>query len=352
MARKKEYYDISNMLKTDAQYMILLGQRANGKSYQAKTTVIKDAYLNGKRFVYLRRWDNHIKAHTVENYFNDINISELTKGEYDGVCAWNGEIFFTITGEDGKRIKAQPIGYYCALNLGERYKSNVFENVNYIIFEEFITDGAYLVDEPRRLQQFVSTVLRHSAGHVIMVGNTLSRVCPYLMEWALEPVLRQKQGTIEVYHFHAGETVIDVAVEMCANNIKENKMFFGSASKQIVSGEWDVHDAPHLPRTQLEYEMVYEIELKYGAFRFCLQLLVEPKEGGCIVFVYPLTKKRKFLRVITNVFSDSPLITSCLDPAIRAEAVMIKCIKLNKVCFSDNLTASDFKSVMSNMKIC
>ena len=56
MARKKEYYDITNMLKTDAQYMILLGQRANGKSYQAKTTVIKDAYLNGKRFVYLRRW--------------------------------------------------------------------------------------------------------------------------------------------------------------------------------------------------------------------------------------------------------------------------------------------------------
>lgn len=41
---KKEYYNITNMLATNAQYMILLGQRANGKSYQAKKTVIENAY--------------------------------------------------------------------------------------------------------------------------------------------------------------------------------------------------------------------------------------------------------------------------------------------------------------------
>ena len=41
---KKQYYDISNLLKTKAQYMILLGQRANGKSYQAKKTVLEAAY--------------------------------------------------------------------------------------------------------------------------------------------------------------------------------------------------------------------------------------------------------------------------------------------------------------------
>ena len=28
---KVNYYDITNMLKTKAQYMMLLGQRANGK---------------------------------------------------------------------------------------------------------------------------------------------------------------------------------------------------------------------------------------------------------------------------------------------------------------------------------
>ena len=41
MARNIKYYDISNVLKTEAQYIILLGQRSNGKSYQAKLTVLK-----------------------------------------------------------------------------------------------------------------------------------------------------------------------------------------------------------------------------------------------------------------------------------------------------------------------
>ena len=40
MARNIKYYDISNVLKTEAQYIILLGQRSNGKSYQAKLTVL------------------------------------------------------------------------------------------------------------------------------------------------------------------------------------------------------------------------------------------------------------------------------------------------------------------------
>ena len=55
MARNIKYYDISNVLKTEAQYIILLGQRSNGKSYQAQLTVLKNAYKNKKNFVYLRR---------------------------------------------------------------------------------------------------------------------------------------------------------------------------------------------------------------------------------------------------------------------------------------------------------
>ena len=34
MAKKKQYYDIKNVLSTGAQWIILLGQRANGHSYQ------------------------------------------------------------------------------------------------------------------------------------------------------------------------------------------------------------------------------------------------------------------------------------------------------------------------------
>ena len=37
---KRNYYNIENLLATKAQYLMLLGQRANGKSYQVKKTVL------------------------------------------------------------------------------------------------------------------------------------------------------------------------------------------------------------------------------------------------------------------------------------------------------------------------
>ena len=348
---KKQYYDISRILDTNAQYMILLGQRANGKSYQAKKTVIDNAYHNDRKFVYLRRYKADIKTKAVESYFEDMPFSKLTKGEYDGVIAWNGRLYFSQLNEKGERVKAKEIGWYCALNEYERYKSQTFVDCDYIIYEEFITDSVYINDEPRQLQQFVSTVARHRQLTVILVGNTLSRVCPYFHEWCLEGVLKQKQGTIEIYHHHVGEDVIDIAVEYCANANFDNKMFFGQTSKQIVSGEWDTTDVPKLPRKQNEYEVVYELLVEYQKFQFVLSLMVESINGGVIVFIYPHTSNRKIQRKITQEFSDNPFISARLDTTKRPEFLINECFRNGKVCYSDNLTGSDFKHVNDVFRI-
>ena len=351
MVKKIKYYDISNILSTNAQYMILLGQRANGKSYQAKLTALKAAYEDGTPFVYLRRWREDIKTKAVQAYFGDMPIYSITNGEYDHVKVWNGEIFFATFADDGKEIKSECIGRACALNESERYKSWTFIDYRYILFEEFITDKAYLLEEPRQLQQFVSTVARNDSITVIMIGNTLSRVCPYFSEWCLEGVLQQKQGTIEIYHYHVDNTVVDIAVEYCANANTQNKMFFGQTAKQIISGEWDTVDVPKLPRKYYEYEKVYEVLLRYQKFEFVIELLIEPKNGGTLCHVYPKTKNRKIHRIITDTFSDLPNITTRLDIKKKPEAIMSNCFRLDKVCYSVNLTGSDFKNVMNVFRI-
>ena len=351
MAKKIKYYDISNILGTNAQYMILLGQRANGKSYQAKLVALKSAYENGTSFVYLRRWREDIKTKAVQAYFGDMPIYTITRGEYDHIKVWNGEIYFATFADDGKEVKSECIGRACALNESERYKSWTFIDYRYILFEEFITDKAYLIEEPRQLQQFVSTVARNDSITVLMIGNTLSRVCPYFSEWCLEGVLQQKQGTIELYHYHTDNSVVDIAVEYCANANAQNKMFFGQTAKQIISGEWDTIDVPKLPRKYYEYEKVYEILLRYQKFEFVIELLVEPKNGGTLCHIYPSTKQRKIYRIITDVFSDLPNVTTKLDIKKKPEAVMADCFRLDKVCFSDNLTGSDFRNVMNVFRI-
>lgn len=349
MARKK-YYDITNMLETHAQYMMLLGQRSNGKSYQAKKTVLENVYEKGRKFVYLRRWKEDIKQKFVTAYFGDMPINKITKGEWEYVKAWNGDLYFCRIEED-EEIKSESIGRYCALNESERYKSWTFIDYDYIIFEEFITDKVYLVDEPRELQQYVSTVARDKEITVLLIGNTLSRVCPYFSEWCLDGVLKQKQGTIEIYHHHVKDSIVDIAVEYCANSNTENKMFFGQSAKQIITGEWDTVDVPKLPRKQYEYDKVYEVLLTYQKFSFVIELLVELQNGGKLLHVYPYTGKREIYRKITNEFSDLPNVTSKLDCSKRPEQYMIDCLRLDKVCFSDNLTGSDFKNVTNIFRI-
>ena len=343
---KAKYYNISNILKTGAQYMILLGQRANGKSYQAKKTAIVNAYNNKKKFVYLRRWKLDISAKAVKAYFDDMPIQELTNDEFDTIEAYNGSLFFGKYTEDGKIERCDEIGKYCALNEAERYKSWAFKDYDYIIFEEFITDNIYLHDEPTLLQQFVSTVARLDKITVLMIGNTLTRVCPYFSEWCLDGVLKQKQGTIEIYHFHIDDiNTVDIAVEYCANADYKNKMFFGQTAKQIVSGEWDTKEEPKLPQSQNNYENVYEIKVCFQKFTFVMQLLIDKETGGAVVFVYPYTGTREIYRIITDAFSVSRFVSTTLDRTRKPESMIIDCWRQNKFCYSDNLTGADFKNI-------
>lgn len=348
---KIKYYDITELLKRDAEYNILLGQRANGKSYQVKKTIIEDAWKNDSAFIYLRRWQADVKTKAVEQYFDDCPISKITKGEYDRVFAWNGEIFFGKLDSEGRAVKGKRCGWYCALNEYERYKSRVFPNVKYIDYEEFITDALYLVDEPRLLQQFVSTIARHNRIQVFLVGNTLSRVCPYFAQWCLEGVLKQKIGTIEMYNFHVDGDIIHIAVEYCANADAKNTMFFGQAAKQIKDGAWDVTDVNKLPKKRNEYQLCYEILIEYQSFKFVCELLVEPKLGGVVCFIYPHTKNRKIKRIISDRISDDPLVTTKLVTSRRVEALIADCFRNNKVCYSDNLTGADFKAVNEHFKL-
>lgn len=341
---KKEYYNISNMLATKADYMILLGQRANGKSYQAKLTCLKHYLQTGEKFVYVRRWRSDITRNNVSMYFADMPIPQMTGGKYEGVTAFGGMLYFYRI-EDSKQIKGEQIGAYISLNESERIKSLQFVNYRYILFEEFITDKMYLTNEPTILQHVVSTIARDNNMTVLMIGNTLSRVCPYFAEWCLDGVLKQKLGTIEMYHFHTDNGITNIAVEMCGTVKTSSTMFFGQASKQIITGEWDTVDMPKLPKPAEEYVELYEVLFKYQKFAFVVKLLADESNGGTFVYIYPHTGKREIDRVVTNVFSTDPNVSARLLVDKRPEAMMATCFLNGNVCFSDNLTGVDFRNV-------
>ena len=97
-------------------------------------------------------------------------------------------------------------------------------------------------------------------------------------------------------------------------------------------------------------EQIGEMVLEYQNFQFVLELLVDPEEGTKLLFVYPKTTNRKIDRKITDRFTDK-MFESRFFMDNRPEMYIQQCIATNHVCYSDNLTATDFNNVISQMDL-
>ena len=100
----------------------------------------------------------------------------------------------------------------------------------------------------------------------------------------------------------------------------------------------------------LDYEKVYELIIAYHQFAFVVQLLVDIYTGICLVYVYPRTTARRIDRKICETFSDDIYITRYFKDN-RPEQRIRELIRNEKVVYSDNLTASDFQNVYTQMNL-
>lgn len=348
--KNRDYWNRKPLFDTGADYLIAFGQNCNGKSYQAKAEAIERA-MKGERIFYLRRMVDEVNQDKATLYFSDMPINELTKGEWDNIEGWRGLLYFSRFDKNGKKERSGYIGAYDSLYNWQKIKSVAWVNFTYIIFEEFISAGYYLDDEPTVLMKCVSAIFRDHKGTVLMLGNTISRNVPYFAQWTPN-VFKQKQGTIEVYHYHAeveGEEIdVNVAIEYCGHIKGTGKMFFGQASKTIMAGEWDVKEEPKLPKARCFYECVYELLLEYQTFSFVLQLLIDQESGTRLLYVYPFTGKREIPRIITDKFSEDMNITRYFKDN-RPERYIREAFANKRTVYSDNLTANDFKGVWASM---
>lgn len=357
MANKKIHYvkqsEIKSILKS-CNWLLLLGERSNGKSYASKTLIIQDCIKNNNEFIYLRRYDMDTKDSLCVSYFADCPIEQITDGDYSCIDVYRKGIYLSTVDENGKIKHGKKIGYCHALSSAEHYKSLAFPNVNYIIYEEVISqDGRYLVgSEPSRLQQYVSTIFRHRTnGKVVLIGNTISRICPYYREWDLK-VAKQKLGTIENYTFHndnGNDTKLSVYLTDSLNY--NTGMFFGLPAKNITKGAYDVTEQPHLPKHITNYKKLYNLVMEYNEFKFLATLLQDKNDGCLLWYIEPKTTEiKEGTRVISNKFYDNPLVTNSFrKPLTDVEARIFNLFSLGKVCYSDNLTGTEWNNIISYM---
>lgn len=122
------YYDYHRIISYGIPVNVLIGERGVGKSFGAKKYVIDKFLKKGASFLYLRRYENELKAvfekSSDKDFFNDIR--EFYKGHE--LVAKNRKFY----------IDGQVFGIAKRLTEAQDLKSSGgFDNVKTIIIDEY-----------------------------------------------------------------------------------------------------------------------------------------------------------------------------------------------------------------------
>ena len=117
-----EWVDVDKIIDDNpaCSWILIWGQRSNGKTYGTIERVMRE----GKRFAYIRRYDNEITRKEINDLISPHDIVKLTNGEYNDYEYKSGKFTYVVRDQNGKVVKTAPrdFGMTFSLNTWERYK--------------------------------------------------------------------------------------------------------------------------------------------------------------------------------------------------------------------------------------
>ena len=370
MAKEKiKYWDIYPILSKQAQYNIILGERSNGKTYGTLKYCLEEYFSNGDEFAYIRRWDEDLVGKKGESLFNGLIangvIKKLSKGKYN-TTVYKSRAYYLALEQDGKIIEQadKPFAYAFALTQHEHYKSNSYPRIRKIIFDEFLTRGAYLPDEFIIFQNVLSTIIRLRDDVIIfMLGNTVNKYSPYVKEMGLYRIQKQEKGTIDTYRF--GETGLTVAVEYSDFPVKQKRSniyfaFNNPRLNMIKNGAWEIDIYPHYPRdiykspdpNEILYTffIIFEGQIIEGDIISKTMNREEKKQEAVFLFFHPKTtplKKDNTNLVYQQDASPLPYYRRKITKQTNAlERRIARFFAKDKVFYSDNETGEIIRNYL------
>lgn len=262
----ENYYNLIRILREDAHYNIIFGERSNGKTFAVLEFIIWYYWNYGKRGAILRRYDLDLQGKRGSSVFNNIirnkkrgNIlKKITGGKYTGIYYYSQQWFMYNEDDKGKRLKDDlPFCYGFTLSAQEHDKSSGYPDIDIILFDEFLTRSLYLTDEFVLFTNVLSTIIRENeTAKVFMCGNTVNKYSPYFKEMGID-ITNMKIGDLRTYKFanlsrkNKKTTTLKVAVEYSdGQSEKPSDVYFAFNNpklKMITGGAWEVAIYPHLP---------------------------------------------------------------------------------------------------------
>lgn len=203
---EKIYYSLTKILSYNKLLSMSIGARGIGKSYAAKRWAINNWLKNKKQFVYVRRYKTEFN--NIKNYFNDI------KDRYpDHTFKVKKGCFY---------IDDEVAGYYLGLSTSQNNKSNSYNDVNIVIFDEFIIDKGrvnYLKGEVQLFLDLIETIGRTRDDiRILMLSNSISSINPYFLYFEIYPRFGDK-------FIHKDQLVVEINKNIDFINFKKQTKF-------------------------------------------------------------------------------------------------------------------------------
>ena len=253
---KIKWYSLDNILKYDAQYYIIYGERSNGKSYAVDKYIIDKFFKDGKQFGFVKRYEEDIKSKYMSEVFAPLEDYILEKYGHR-LKFYRGQWLLYEDGLEGKISECKVFGYAFSLANVNRTKATSYPNIDTILFEEFMSiDTTYLSDEINLFLNLVSTIVRYRHNvKVFMLANAISKYSPYSEALGIR-LHRIKKGQIVTKEYKDKKGFVTrFAIERSENvNVFDNSENkdkivynnFGNAGvgKMITSGEFETHSYP------------------------------------------------------------------------------------------------------------
>lgn len=192
------YYNGDKRRSMRCDYDVLFGGRANGKSYDVCKNDIIDDYFNSgctHEFGLVRRvgYGASASVESLTKWFAD-DLHKYLKEKYNSYIKVESNTFYIVNYDDETeelkanqkkpRLKAKVFGHFFSLAIEEKYKSQQFDNVHTLVYEEFcpMSIYGYIEDEITHFTSLISTIFRHRNGKIILIGNTINKYNIYF-DW-------------------------------------------------------------------------------------------------------------------------------------------------------------------------
>lgn len=285
--------------------MILIGGRGVGKTYGAKDFILSKCLNSSKKFVWLRATKtmcDTLKGDKGQALFKDVLIKEEKYNGFSYVINGDGTIEFS-KGEDKKVV-----GYLMSLTEYYKYKGNDFSDVEYIVFDEFMSENGEVVRGNRVIQflNTLETVCRNRENIKIFLLSNATNLGDDILELFFTGV---KSGAYGFYTNNEKDAVLwymkssDAYLETKRNS-PVGKIIKGTPYEEtIIDNKFRTYDSDYFDNMAPNSNIVFTIKIEdniigfyrtsdlpyyfakivYSSIEPCFVLKMEDKTDGTVV---------------------------------------------------------------------